>query len=283
VHPALCSAASTAGESSGSAYVTAHVGPPILTLPPVSRSFSPVLASTQADRAVSADDLTPSALIDGSPRPRFSSIAGMSGGDANGTDVRITGDLGDGLQSRKLRSRSVDSGAVESQSAVFGGRDRAAGSVVSIEGHGLIAQPGAASGEPASATSTSNPARQCSTTPLGAPTGTSLLEMTSFGVPVSQAGVTESDGGTGESAPRQSSLLPPPMLGSLLLEFLFYYSKVFHPYELGVSVLLGYVCCLGLGPFDRDVLVRCLRDFVCLSPGLRSPSIDFSPCSWIQS
>jgi hypothetical protein len=40
-----------------------------------------------------------------------------------------------------------------------------------------------------------------------------------------------------EGAPRH--LLTSPMLGTMLMDLLYYYSKQFHPYEHGVSVLLG--------------------------------------------
>ena len=234
MHPSLTSAASNASDAAASTFVTAHVGPPILTLPPVADTVlspNPVCEGRQPiSSGVNFGGVTVEAALpsgtEGSPRPRFPSDGGSSGESA--TDGRV-GELGFAGESRKLRSRSVDSGAVDSQPGGFAGRDRMTGSVASVDG---LDNRG----------STVEVLQRASSRVWQgvsrAYTGDDRVVED-----VSRSGLGDPLAGDGEAAVTRGSALlaPSPVLGTLLLDFLFYYAKVFHPYELGVSVLLGYV------------------------------------------
>lgn len=120
---------------------------------------------------------------------------------------------------RKLRSRSVDSVVDPTKQARVPSRDPV-GVVDRDPGSGRPVLPSASSSGR-----------------TGSPPAESYAAVSKSIAMITGSGVPTADDCTSPS--RLAHLPPCPQLGKMLLDLLLYYSKEFHPYEHGVSVLLG--------------------------------------------
>jgi hypothetical protein len=250
VHPSLFS--STTGVMpvvpNDNAYATSHFGPPVLawTSPAsLGRGSSPGrdpegFRSHPSSRSPWAQ-ASPSGFRDGDRSPD----GALRGGSA--LPVVVSGSpVSEVNQLKKLRSRSVDSGVVEPGQVLAHLQD-GAGSGSRAEGLASLPPPESWVVVARSILSHSG-AVSALTVEEGdeAPTPSPVPDVTR--VEDDAAGAAAAAAGAAPESPTPwpsqapNPLPPSPMLGTILLDLMHYYSREFNPYELGVSVLLGCVC-----------------------------------------